>query len=116
MMSSTSTTRLDSRLLAIGVLSITASVLFVGLMLVANQPAHARAMMDTGGDYKMITNQVTRTEEALVIIDAAAKRVIFYAFNFNTKSLVIINGLDLNQLPGPPEAGDPAGNQRRRRP
>ena len=56
---------MDTKNFAIGVLSTTAVVLFVGLILIHTrpQPAYGNAMNAQGGDYVLITGQLQRNEE-----------------------------------------------------
>ncbi|TWT46246.1 hypothetical protein RAS1_26950 [Phycisphaerae bacterium RAS1] len=98
---------IDTRTFAIGVLSLTAVVLFVGLMLIsaAPQPALAIGTSDRAGDYVMITQQLTQSQEGVVIIDAASRRLILYAFDFNAKALRVLDGFELNQLRLPQRGG-----------
>ena len=114
-MNPSTSTPLDARLFAIGVLSITAGVLFVGLMLVMQQPAYAIGMNDRSGDYILATQQLSTTSEGIVVVDAAAKRVIIYEFDYNNKVLNILRQIALDQLPKPrdnePAARPPGGRK-----
>jgi len=92
---------LDGRTFAIGVLSITSCILFVGLLLVWQPPAQAVGMNDRAGDYILLTQQLSQTTEGVVVIDAAARRMIIYEFDYNDKVLNILNGAPLDQLPKP---------------
>jgi 5-bromo-4-chloroindolyl phosphate hydrolysis protein len=100
-MSTTPSRPLDARIFAIGVLGITACVLFVGLILISQQPAYAIGMNDRGGDYIMLTQQLSTTTEGIVVVDAAAKQVIIYNFDYNNKALEILRRIYLDQLPKP---------------
>lgn len=92
---------LDARTFAIGILGITACILFVGLLLVTMQPAYGIGQTDRGGDYIMLTQQLTNSQEGVVIIDAASRQMTLYALNNSNKQLQIIHpNIDLNQLPG----------------
>ncbi|MCK4341258.1 MAG: hypothetical protein KAY37_05985 [Phycisphaerae bacterium] len=108
---------IDGKTFAIGILSVTACVLFVGFMLTTMQPAQAIGHSDRAGDYKMLTMQVSRTKEDVVILDAAAKRTIIYDFDQGTRALEIATLIPLDQLPKPrePDPGQqvPAGVRRR---
>ncbi len=110
--------RFDGQTFAVGILSVTACVLFVGFMLLVQRPAHGYAQLDAGGDYKMLTQQVTRTTELLVVVDAAAKRAIAYEFDFTNKRLEIVTGIPLDQMPKPPadQVPENQGGRQRRRP
>ena len=93
---------LDARTFGIGILSVTACILFVGLILVLQAPpAYAIGMNDRAGDYIMATQQVSTTNEAVVVIDAAAKRMIVYAFDFNNRVLEIVDQVNLSEIPRP---------------
>lgn len=100
-MSATPSRPLDARTFAIGVLGITACVLFVGLILIAQQPAYAIGMNDRGGDYIMLTQQLSTTTEGVAVVDAAAKQVVIYSFDYNNRSLEILRRIYLDQLPKP---------------
>ena len=107
---------LDGRTIAIGVLSLTASVLFVGLMLLTAQPrtAQASGMIDRGGDYIMSTIRVDSNVEALMVLDSAARRLNVYLADTNRKKLTLVqNNIPLEKMPG--AIVDPA-NQRNRQP
>lgn len=100
-------TALDGRSLAIGVLTITACILFVALMLVpSTPPAQAIGMNDRSGDYILVTMQLTTSNEGVVLTDAAAKRMLVYSFDYNRKQLVPLSGYDLETLQ---QAVEPAG-------
>jgi hypothetical protein len=94
-------TPLDTKTFAIGVLGITAGVLFVGFMLVTQQPAYGIGMSDRSGDYILATQQLSTTSEGIVVVDAAAKRAIIYEFDYNNKRLNILRQIALDQLPKP---------------
>lgn len=110
-----SPTTIDGKTFGIGVLSVTACILFVGLMLLLTQPArpaHAIGMNDRGGDYIMLTQQLSNSSEGIVVIDAAAKRMIVYAFDYNNRVLEIVQRVPLHRLPKPRD-DEPARGQRR---
>jgi hypothetical protein len=94
---------LDGRNLAIGVLSITACTLFVGFLLVTtlSSPAHAIGTSDRSGDYIIVTQQLSDSQEAVVILDAAAKRLLLYGYDYNRKQLLPLSGFQLDQLRTP---------------
>lgn len=105
----TPVTTIDAKTFAIGVLGITACVLFVGLLLITLLPAPAYAIgqSDRAGDYIMITQQLTNAQEGCLIIDAASRQMTLFALNGANKQLQIIHpNIDLNQL-RPPRAGQP---------
>lgn len=113
---------LDGKTFGIGVLGVTACILFVGLMLLPGQPpvqpAYGIGQNDRGGDYILVTQQIsigTATKEGLVVIDAAAKQLIIYAFDISRKELDIIAQVPLDQLPKPRADGVPDPRQQGRR-
>jgi hypothetical protein len=116
------TATVDRQTFTIGVLSLSACVLLVGWLLLAltPPPAHAIGQSDRGGDYVVLTQQISTSQEALVLVDAASKRMVVYAFDFNNKNLVLLDGFDLGGLRGAQANEDDAdrGNRRgeRRKP
>lgn len=107
------TPTIDPKTFAIGVLSITACILFVGFLLISSTPtpAYAIGQSDRGGDYIMLTQQLTSSNEGLIIIDAASQRLHLYAFDFNRKALVLLDRKPLDRLRGvrQPEGEAPRG-------
>lgn len=94
---------LDAKLFAIGILGVTACILFVGLVLVmlTPRPALAIGTSDRGGDYIMITQQLSNSVEGVVIIDAASKHMSLYTLNMGNKRLDILQrNVPLDKLPG----------------
>jgi hypothetical protein len=105
----------DTRTFAIGILAVTACVLFVGFLFLSQQPACATGMNDRGGDYVMLTQQISTTNEAVVVVDAAAKQMIVYTFDYNNKTLEILQRTALNQLPKPRDRAPAEQPEPRRR-
>ncbi len=95
---------LDGKTFALGVLSVTACILFVGYVLISQRPAYAIGESDRAGDYKMLTQQLSNSAEGLVVVDAAAKQLIIYGFDYDKKVLEIVYQFDLTELPKPREA------------
>lgn len=112
----------DRHRLSIGVLSITAMVLLVGIVVVSsiNRSALAIGMSDRGGDYIVVTSQFTGSREAIIVTDAAAERMAAYLFNLTTRRMEPVSVFDLKKLKElkGAKADEPAGNRRpdRRRP
>lgn len=98
---------IDGKLFAIGVLSVTACVLFVGFLLVSMMPspAYAGGQNDRGGDYLMLTQQIDDSVEGIVVIDAASKRLVMYAFDYNRKNIKPLARFRLDRLPGDRRGG-----------
>jgi hypothetical protein len=82
---------IDGKALAIGVLSITACILFVGLLLITMQPAYGIGQNDRGGDYIMVTQQLTNSQEGVIIIDAATRQLTLYALNGSNRQLQVLH-------------------------
>jgi hypothetical protein len=94
-------TTIDGKTFAIGILSVTACILLVGLLLIMTQPAYGIGQSDRGGDYIMLTQQLTNSQEGVVIIDAASRQMTLYALNGSNKQLQILHqNIPLDQLPG----------------
>jgi len=106
-MEANSTTKpLDQHSLTIGVLSVTAVLLFVGLMVVQsmNAPqALAFGQNSEAGDYLMATGQFSESQEFIYVLDAAVDRLIVYGFDFNHKRIQVVDTFELRRLkPAPP--------------
>jgi hypothetical protein len=100
----------DAKAYAIGVLSVTAAILFVGFLLVTAfpRPALATGQNDRSGDYIMLTQQISNSVESVVVIDAAAKRMCVYGLDTGAKQLKLLQrDFPLDRLPGTQEK--PAG-------
>ena len=106
-MTSQTTTTIDGRLFAIGILSVTACILFVGFLMLSMTPAPALAtgQNDRGGDYIMLTQQISQSREGIIVIDAASKRLVIYEFDINRKSITAKAPLRLDRLRTPNRGG-----------
>lgn len=94
---------LDGRTFAIGILSITACVLLVGYLLLATQPtpAYATGQVDRGGDYILATEQLSSSQEGVIVIDTAARRMSLYILDMNQHRLRPIQlNIPLSRMPG----------------
>ena len=106
---------MDTRDFAIGVLTVTAVVLFVGLLLLCQVPqAQAIGQTASGGDYIVATGQLATSTEIVYVLDAAAGRLLGYAYDVNTKRVEPVDGVDLEQLKKPPERDQGRGRGRGR--
>ena len=96
---------MDNKSLALGTLSVTAVILAVALLLVGNlaQPSVALASGQNvaGGDYVMMGGQFQNSLELVYIMDLAARRMNVYGFDANKKQLVLVQTIDLANLPAP---------------
>lgn len=100
--SSESASPIDTKTFAIGILSVTACILFVGFILVTMTPSTAfgQGMVDRSGDYIMVTEQISNSIEAIAVIDAAVKQINLYGLNGSTGDLRILQRIKLDRLPG----------------
>jgi hypothetical protein len=84
---------------AIGVLGITATILLVGVVLLAtSRPASGTAMNARGGDYVMCTVQGTSSTDFILVTDAATQRMILYEYALNRGRLEPAAAQDFTQL------------------
>ncbi len=99
--------RIDRHGLAIGVLSITATILLVGIAIVAAlpKPALAVGQNDRGGDYIMVTSQFNTGTELLFVVDGATGRMAAYLYDFNFKQIRPWDAVDFATIMGPPGGG-----------
>lgn len=90
---------MDKQTFSIGVLSLTAVVLLVGIAVVASlpQPAAAIGQMDRGGDYIMVTSQFNTGTELIFVVDGATGRMTAYAYNINTKQIQPWDWIEFSQ-------------------
>lgn len=98
----------DNKNLVIGVLSITATILFAALMIVTIIPApHVQAIgqTDRGGDYIVVTSQFTDSSELVCVTDAAANRLHAYTYDWGRRQFVLWDAHDLARDFGKGPAG-----------
>jgi hypothetical protein len=96
---------------AIGVLSLTATILLVGVVLLAtSRPAVGTGMNARGGDYVMATVQGTSSTDFILVTDAATQRMILYEYQLNRGRLEPAAAQEMSQLAPP----DDRGRSRRR--
>ena len=69
--------------LAIGILSVTATILLVGLVMVHTPPqAHGAAGAGVqSGDYMLVNGQLKVDEELFYLIDAGSEKLVVYRFD-----------------------------------
>jgi hypothetical protein len=97
---------MNTKRFTIGVLSITATILLVGVVLLsASRPVQASGMNARGGDYVMATVQSNSSTEQLVVIDAATSRMLVYQYNVSRRELEISTGIDFARLEQQPQKG-----------
>ncbi|MFO0837754.1 MAG: hypothetical protein U1D55_04450 [Phycisphaerae bacterium] len=108
MNANTTPTPLDAKTFAIGILSVTACILLVGFILatLTPSPAYAIGQSDRAGDYLMFTQQLSTSQEGVVVIDAAAQRMSLYAYDYSLRRLNLVHSnFPLDRLPGAARAG-----------
>ncbi len=94
---------LDSRNFAIGVLSITAVILLVALLIVQTlpSPALASGMTVTAGPYILtVGTDLAPDEELLYVIDTPSQRLVSYRFDPLKYEIQIVQGIELDKLRG----------------
>lgn len=108
---------MDQRNFAIGVLSTTAAIMLVGLVVVATRPASVSAagMTATGGDFIMSVATTPQTdEEFLFVVDVPAQKMVVYRFDANKGVVDVIQAVDLSEFRDPtgqPPPGQPPGRR-----
>ncbi|HVP11881.1 MAG TPA: hypothetical protein VMV94_11935 [Phycisphaerae bacterium] len=87
--------------LAIGVLSITATILLVGVILALsgsqNQALAFSGGNDRGGDYVMATGQFSSSTDLVFLTDAAANRLNIYGYDRTQRELRLFDTHDLKK-------------------
>ncbi len=87
--------------LAIGILSTTAAILLVGLLIINTLPglAYASGMTEMGGDYVLsVGTAITADEELIYIVDAPTEKMVVYRFDGGRGRIEIAQGIDLRPL------------------
>ncbi len=105
---------------SIGVLSITATILFVGLVIIhatSTPTVYGFGQRDRGGDYIVATGQLDEAVELLYVLDAAVPSLAVYHFDPNRGGLFLDDLSDLRALvareAGAGAAPPPRGRKRR---
>ncbi|MFH1416967.1 MAG: hypothetical protein ABII12_01585 [Planctomycetota bacterium] len=86
--------------LTIGVLSVTAMVLLVGIILATTggqNQALAFGQLDRGGDYVLVTGQFTLNTELVYVTDAAAKKLNVYSYDRTRREIILWDSHDLTK-------------------
>lgn len=95
---------LDRGSFAVGLLSVTAVMLLVGIVIVQMMPETVRAdgMTVSGGDYMMTVGALTDTDEDYVyIIDIPSSKLAVYRFDISSSQIQIIQGIELAKFRTP---------------
>ena len=109
---------IDSKNFAIGVLSTTAVMLLVGLIVIQSRPAPALAdgMTLVAGDYILTVGSLNQVDEDfLYVIDNSESKMIAYRFNGFRDKIEIVQGIDLEEVRRAAETKPAASNPGRRR-
>jgi hypothetical protein len=90
--------------LAIGVLSITATILLVSVILALsggqNQAFALSGGNDRGGDYVLATGQFSSSTDLVFLTDAAANRLNVYGYDRTQRELRLYDSQDLRRVFG----------------
>ena len=92
---------MDSKNFAIGILSTTAAILLVGVLIIHSRPSPALAsgVTETGGNYVLTVGTYTiNDEELLFVIDSSALKMITYRFHTGKGEIQIADAIDLQQM------------------
>ncbi len=92
---------MNSKDFAIGILSTTAVILLVGIVVIHTrpEPAYAAGMTAAGGDYILTVGRIQRTpEDVLYVIDSVAQKLVVYSYNPARGQVTIADGVDLIRL------------------
>ncbi len=91
----------DSKDFVIGILSTTAAILLVGVLIINTrpEPAWADGMTTAGGAYVLTVGGVSiADEEHLYVLDTPAERLVAYRFNASRQQIEIAQGIELTDL------------------
>jgi hypothetical protein len=94
---------MDSKTFAIGVLSLTAVVLLVGLIVVSvmPQPVIASSISSPAGDFTIANGRIRNDMELLYVLDNTTQRLITYAFDRRTGACAPVDFKELSKaIPG----------------
>ena len=92
---------MDSKNFAIGVLSTTAIILLVGLLVIHSRPetAMASGMTAKVGTYLLTVGMdPSGDQELLYVINAAKERMIVYRFEPNRGQIQLLQGIELSEI------------------
>ncbi|UCG16893.1 MAG: hypothetical protein JSV19_02430 [Phycisphaerales bacterium] len=91
---------MDSKNLTIGILSTTAVILLVGLIVIHSrpQPVYASGVGVQAGDYVMGVGRFDERTEMLYVIDSTVNGMNVYLYDFKSGVLGISDQVDLGML------------------
>jgi hypothetical protein len=99
---------MNSKDFAIGVLTVTATVLLATVLLMTvltPKPVHAYAQLDEGAGYTMLTVQVSDSAEFLNVIDHTAGVMNMYRYDLNIGRLLPVQQMLLPSAQASPVPG-----------
>lgn len=109
---------MDSKNFAIGILSTTAMILLVGVLIIHSQSSSAIAsgMTTDGGKYVMTVGSIEPSEELVFIINSTAQKMHIYRFVVGQSKIDRVGTVDLRKMAdGAAKAGKKKGKKRGRR-
>jgi len=101
---------MDSKNFTIGVLSTTATILLVGVILVHSRSneALANGMTTSGGGYAVTVGNLTQHDEELVyVIDSSTDKMIVYRFDGSRHQIELVQGIDFAEMKRASTPADP---------
>jgi len=101
---------MDSKNFTIGVLSTTATILLVGVILVHSRSNEvlANGMTTSGGGYVVTVGNLTQHDEELVyVIDSSTDKMIVYRFDGSRHQIELVQGIDLAEMKRASVPADP---------
>jgi hypothetical protein len=104
--------KLDKKTFIIGVLSLSAVILFVANLI---QPPRAQADMSIKDrDYQAVTGRVTKGGDALYLTDNRTGKMAVFAYDPNKRAVILVAGGSVGDaFPGGGGAGPGPNNGRR---
>ncbi len=90
----------NTKNLAIGLLTITAVILTVGVILTgsaATKPAYAGNVSSYGGAFTVTIGRVTRDAELIYLVDNTTERLLVYGLNRRSGKSAILDKAELSQ-------------------
>ncbi len=91
---------MDSKNFAIGVLSTTAMILLVGVLIIHSQSssAHASGMTTDGGKYVMTVGSIEPADELVFIINSTAQKMNIYRFVVGQSRIKRVGSVNLKKM------------------
>lgn len=91
---------MDTKNFAIGVLSTTAVILLVGVLIIHSQssPALATGMTTAGGKYVMTVGRIEPAEELVFIVNATAQKMNIYRFIVGQSQIKRVGTVNLKDM------------------